>query len=92
MATEGERIATLEAVIGELRGDMGDLKSETIRTRARLHDLEGIAGMLVSQEKQRNRDTRRAQRRTDRRLQVLTVVVAIAALLEPFLYHAAGVG
>ena len=92
MTTEGERIATLEAVIGDLRGDMAELKSETVRTRARLHDLEGSTGMLLSQEKQRSRDTRRAQDRINRRLQVLTVAIAAAALLEPFLYHAAGVG
>ena len=92
MVTEGERIATLEAVIGDLRGDMSDLKAETLRTRTRLHDLEGLAGALVSQERQRNRDTRRAQLRTDRRLQILTVVIAAAALLEPFLYHAAAGG
>lgn len=89
MPTEGERLATVEAVLQELRGDMSEARSEQARTRGRLHDLEGLAAMLVSQEKQRNRDTRQNQQRTHRRLEVLTIVILLATLIEPFLYHAA---
>lgn len=48
--------------------------------------------MLVSQEKIRRQTTVERQRRMEFRIQVLTVVVAVAALAEPFLYHAAGGG
>ena len=75
-----------------MRDDMAELKHETLRTRKRLHDLEGIAGALVDQEKVRREATHKQQEQFKTRLQVLTVVVAVAALAEPFLYHAAGVG
>ena len=68
---------------------MAELVSETNRSRTRLHDLEGVASMLVSQERQRNRDTRRHQRRMEWRLQILMAVIAGAAVVEPFLYHLA---
>lgn len=87
MATEGERLATVEAVLHDLRGDVGELKDESKRTRGRLHDLEGVAATLVDQERVRIQVTRSQQESMKVRLQVLTVVVALAALLEPFLYH-----
>lgn len=87
MPSSDERLAALEERVSGLRDDMTELKDETFRSRRRLHDLEGIAGVLVAQEKRRNRDTRENQRRTQRRLSVLTVVIAAAALFEPFLYH-----
>lgn len=65
------------------------MRGESLRTRARLHDLEGIASTLVDQEKTRIRVTREQQDAMKARLQVLTVVIAFAALLEPFLYHLA---
>lgn len=75
-----------------MRDDMADLKIETQRTRKRLHDLEGVQGLLVSQEKARHESTKQQQEAFKNRLAILTVVVAVAALAEPFLYHAAGVG
>lgn len=89
MATEGERLATVEAVLQELRGDVSELKDETHRYRKRLHDLEGLAAMLVSQEQVRIEATRRQQAAVRIRLQALTAAVALAALVEPFLYHLA---
>ena len=89
MATEGERLATVEAVLHDLRGDVGELKDESFRTRGRLHDLEGLATTLVEQEKTRIRVTREQQDALRTRLQILTVVIALAAFLEPFLYHLA---
>ena len=68
------------------------MKAETLKTRGRLHDLEGIADVLVEQEKLRRRATQLRDRRFNIRLQVLTVVVATAALAEPFLYHLANGG
>lgn len=89
MATDGERLATVEAVLQELRGDVGDLKTESMRTRGRLHDLEGLATTLVDQEKTRIRVTKEQQARMRTRIEVLTFVVAFAALFEPLLYHLA---
>lgn len=89
MTTPDARLARLEERLGGLRRDMAELVSEVERARTRLHDLEGVASMLVSQERQRNRDTRRYQRRMEWRLQVLMAVIAAAAVVEPFLYHVA---
>lgn len=88
MPTEGERLATVEAVLHELREDMSESRHEQERNRKRLHDLEGLAQMLVSQEKQRSRDTRENQQRTHRRLELLTIVLLISTVLDPFIYHA----
>lgn len=89
MTVEGERVARLEALFGGLRDDVQQLRSEEGRTRKRLHDVEGLLDTLVEQEKVRIRVTRESQRRMRSRLEVLTVVVALAALFEPFLYHIA---
>ena len=89
MATDDVRLTRLEDRLDGLREDMGELKHETLRTRKRLHDLEGLAGTLVDQEKVRRELTRKQQEAFKLRLQVLTVVVAVAALAEPFLYHVA---
>ena len=87
MATEGERLATVEAVLQELRGDVGELKDETNRTRGRLHDLEGLASTLVEQERTRIRVTKEQQEALRTRLQILTVVIALSVFLEPILTH-----
>ena len=89
MTTDGERIRALEVKLDDLRGDVQDLTTETGRTRNRLHDLEGLAGTLVDQEKVRRQNEARRQRRLEIRTEVLAVVVATAALVEPFLYHLA---
>ena len=89
MAIDGERVARLEALFGELRGDVQELKAEEGRTRTRLHGVEGLLSTLVEQEKVRIKVTRESQQKMRGRLQLLTVVVALAALLEPFLYHVA---
>jgi hypothetical protein len=87
VTTEGERIATLEALVAGMRGDVTELRDETLGARRRLHKLEGLASTLVDQEKRRNIDTERHEKRVNRNLQLLAVVVALAAVLEPFLYH-----
>ncbi len=68
------------------------MRGEALRTRARLHDLEGIAGVLVEQEKIRRRATQLRDRRFNASLRVLALVIAIATFAEPFLYHLANGG
>lgn len=89
MPEERERIAALEQQIIDLRGDIADRKHEEERTRDRLHKVEGLLGMLVDQAKQNRQHEANQYRRMELRLQALTVVIALAAILEPFLYHAA---
>lgn len=92
MTTPDARIAKVEQLLSDLKDDVREMRDETLRTRGRLHDLEGIAGVLVEQEKLRRRATQARDRRFGRRLQVLTVVVMVATLAEPFLYHLANGG
>lgn len=92
MTTPDERLARLEAHLSGLRDSVGELRDETMRTRSRLHDLEGIASMLVDQEKYRREATANRQKRMERRISILAVAVSFAAVVEPFLYHAAGGG
>lgn len=89
MQTDGERIATLEALMGEIRTDVRELGDQSERSRRRLHDVEGALGLLVDQEKVRRQVTADNQRKMRNRLDLLTVAIAVAALLEPFLYHVA---
>ena len=87
MLTDGERLAALEATVAGVASDLGEMKSEEIRTRTRLHNLEGLAGTLVEQEKVRRREARARDERFNRNLRLLTFVVAVATLVTPFLYH-----
>ena len=87
MATDGERIARVETLLSEIRADVRELKDEESRTRRRLHDAEGLLGALVDQEKSRRRAQAENQRKVRLRLEILTAVVAFAALFEPFAYH-----
>ena len=89
MPTEGERIARVEQQIIDLRGDIADRKNEEERTRKRLHDVEGVLGLLVDQQKQARAQEAAQYRRLEIRMQLLTLVIALAAFAEPFLYHAA---
>lgn len=87
MATEGERLATVEAVLRELRDDVHALGNEIQSARTRLHNLEGISSTFLAWQKDA-RDKEAAQyRRLGRWIGVLTVVVALAALVEPLLAH-----
>lgn len=77
------RVAVLETKLDNLRGDVAELVSETQRTRRRLHDLEGVAAALVDVNKQRTRDEERRERKYTRRLNLLMVLAAFAAVASP---------
>lgn len=92
MTTDGERIARLEERWRDMRQDIADLRQADARTRDRLHQIEGMQGLLVEERKQRTETAAARQKRLEVRIQVLTVVVAIAAVATPVLYHYLGVG
>lgn len=89
MPTDGERIATLEEAVRNVVRDVADLDAQTDRTRKRLHDLEGLTGALVEVNRQRELAATKRQRRTEIRVEILTVVVVVATFAEPFLHHVA---
>lgn len=86
---EGVSIDVLAERLEAVKADVAELATEQRRTRERLHQVEGLTGTLVDQDKTRRRDDDRRQRRLEVRLQVLTAVIAAAAFVEPFLYHLA---
>jgi hypothetical protein len=81
--TDGERLATVEAVLHEIRSDVGELRAELGHARTRLHNLEGIAGTFVSMQKSARREEDSQYRRLGRRIQLLTLVVGAAAIVAP---------
>lgn len=64
---------------------MTELVAEQMRHRTRLHQLEGICGTFVDQQRENRRSEVQQYRRLELRLQVLTVVIAIAAIATPIL-------
>lgn len=83
MQTESERVAILETKLDDLRGDVAELVLETQRTRKRLHDLEGVAAAVVELNKQRRREEDLRDRKYTRRLNLLMVLAAFAAVASP---------
>ena len=76
MPDVGERIATLESTT---RGLLDEMK----RTRDRLHSAEATLQGVVLESRARDAETARRQRRIEIRVQVLTAVVGIAAVVTP---------
>lgn len=62
---------------------MTELMAEQLRHRTRLHQLEGICGTFLDQQRENRRTEANQYRRLELRLQVLTVVIAIAAIATP---------
>jgi len=82
---EGERVAVLETILAGLRTDVHELVEETLRTRKRLHDLEGIAATLVGVDRQRRKDEQRREKKYTRRLNLIAVLAAVAASVSPII-------
>jgi len=85
MQPEEVRVAVLETKLDALHSDVTELIAESKRTRGRLHDLEGIASVLVNVNKQRAKDEQRRERKYTRRLNLLTALAAVAAVVSPIL-------
>lgn len=64
---------------------MGELVAEQQRHRTRLHNLEGICATFVDQQRENRRGEALQYRRLEVRMQVLTVAVAIGAILAPII-------
>ena len=84
MATP-ERISNevLAERIQGVREDVAELSAEQGRTRTRLHNLEGFAAAYLDMQNENRRQEARQYRRMEVRLQVLTVVLGLAAVIFP---------
>ncbi len=84
MATpEGERIARVEEQIRDMRQDLREHAQEQMRTRNRIHDLEGAVGMLVDNLKVTRRSEDLRFKGLNLRIQVLTLVIGAAGIVTP---------
>ncbi len=90
MPSEGERIATVEEQVRGLRGDVQELTAEQARTRDRLHKLEGTTAGMVKEAAVRAQLAADAAAKTQRWIQVLAALVALAGIVGPFVYTGAG--
>ena len=73
----------MEERVEGVREDLAALLAEVQRNRKRLHDLEGIAqAFMDTQQVNRQREAQQ-YRRLGVQIQVLTVVVALAAIVAP---------
>ena len=83
--SDGVAIARLQEQIRGVREDVAAIVDEQRRTRTRLHNLEGIAQTYVDAQKVNRRREEAQYRRLELRLQVLTVVIGVAAVVAPIL-------
>ena len=79
--SEGERLAVVETEVRGLRDDVQALTVEQERTRQRLHSLESTTQGLVKMSAGRAQQAAAQAARTQRWVQILTLVVAIAAVV-----------
>jgi hypothetical protein len=86
---EGERIAVVEALIGELRGDVQAMTLEQERTRKRLHSLEATTQGVVKAAQAREALQAEQLARQMRWIQILTLIVAAAGVIGPLVYSGA---
>jgi hypothetical protein len=70
-------------MLREAHEDRAEIKVEAVRTRTRLHELEGSVGMLLDIQNQARREEARQYRHVEVRIQVLTVVIGLAAVVVP---------
>ena len=77
------RLGRNEEAIRNLRDDVRERVDEERRTRERLHKLEGLVATLVDVQKQAKANVDQRQHRIELRLQILTVVIGLAAVLSP---------
>ena len=78
---EGERLATLERALVDVEKELAEVSAELVRNRKRLHDLEGLVGMLVNAQKEGRREEESQYRRLEIKIQWLAVAVAFAGVL-----------
>ena len=81
--SEGAHLARLEERVEGIRSDLGEINAELARTRKRLHDVEGVTQAFMDMQNVNRQKEARQYRRLGVQIQVLTIVVALAAIVAP---------
>lgn len=79
----------METEVRGLREDVQQLAREQERTRQRLHSLEATTQGMAKQAVGRAQEAAQAANRTQRWIQILTLVVACAGVVGPLIYGGA---
>ncbi len=77
------RLARIEEHISGVRENVSALTVEQARTRDRLHKIEGVTALYVETQKENRRREEAQYQRLGLRIQVLTLVVGLAAIAVP---------
>lgn len=83
MEGEGVAIARLQEQLRALASDVAELVTEVEKARQRLHKLEGTTALFLNAQQDARRKEAEQYRKLGVRIQVLTVVVGLAAILAP---------
>jgi hypothetical protein len=81
--SEGAHIARLDERVEGVRQDLAEVVAEMAKTRKRLHDLEGIAQAFMDVQRDNRRKEADQYRKLVIWLQIVAVLVAIAAIIVP---------
>jgi hypothetical protein len=84
---DAERLATVEQIVREVKGDVKDLREEQKADHHRLRSVEQSVMRLLENERDAREGVLDRQRRIELLLKALTSVVALAAVVEPLLFH-----
>jgi hypothetical protein len=74
---DGERIATLEQVVRDVRDDLSERRAEEGRTRERLHALEKVTAGLVELQRELHRANERKLQRMNLSIQWAGVAIGL---------------
>lgn len=88
MTTEGERIAANTKAIESVNVVLGEIRGEMIRTRDRLHKVEGFIEAFVAVQREARRGEERQYQRLGTKIALASMLMLAATIVEPFIYHA----
>jgi hypothetical protein len=77
--SDGERLATIEQVLKDVRDDIHDVREEQKEDHHRLRNVEEATTQLVGEHKRTQERRELEMRRLGVRIQWLTLVVALAS-------------
>ena len=83
MPSDVERLATVESVLLDVRDDVRDIRGEIKLNRERIHRIEGVANTFLSWQQEAREGERKQYAKLGLRIQILTVMVGLAAVVAP---------
>lgn len=88
---DGERLATLEQAVRDLRDDVLTVGAQMERTRTRLHNLEGFAQSYLDTQQSNRRQEADQYRRMGNRIALaglaLTFGLLVLAAITAYIHH-----